>query len=182
MEITMCCLVAEDLEWCLAFQKIKSDITNNISEVDKQKRNFLSDISDIRKSVNDHLDQIEKQTVEEMVSVEQKNAASMYLRSLSMCTMAVDDLAFSVTSRMGRNSWQWKIEKQTVEEMVSVEQNLQVELKKVLFAMETKRTDFDNILQVFLWNLCLKCNFFYKTGTTMLCCNRYNTKARNIFH
>jgi hypothetical protein len=30
------------------------------------------------------------------------NAASMYLRSLSMCTMAVDDLAFSVTSRMGR--------------------------------------------------------------------------------
>jgi hypothetical protein len=28
-----------------AFQKIKSDITNNISEVDKQKRNFLSDIS-----------------------------------------------------------------------------------------------------------------------------------------
>jgi hypothetical protein len=34
-----------------------------------------------------------------------------------------------------------------VEEMVSVEQNLQVELKKVLFAMETKRTDFDNILQ-----------------------------------
>jgi hypothetical protein len=54
-----------------SFQKIKSDITNNISEVDKQKRNFLSDISDIRKSVNDHLDQIEKQTVEEMVSVEQ---------------------------------------------------------------------------------------------------------------
>jgi hypothetical protein len=36
------------------------------------------------------------------------NAASMYLRSLSMCTMAVDDLAFSVTSRMGRNSWQWR--------------------------------------------------------------------------
>ena len=62
----------------------------------KQKRKFLSDISDIRKSINDHLD---------------------------------------------------KIEKQTVEEMVSVEQNLQVELKKVLVAMETKRTDFDNILQ-----------------------------------
>ena len=79
-----------------AFQKIKSDITNNISEVDKQKRTFLSDISDIRKSLNDHLD---------------------------------------------------KIEKQTVEEMVSVEHNLQVELKKVLVAMETKRTDFDNILQ-----------------------------------
>ena len=54
-----------------AFQKIKSDITNNISEVDKQKRNFLSDISDIRKSLNDHLDKIEKQTVEEMVSAEQ---------------------------------------------------------------------------------------------------------------
>ena len=39
-----------------------------------------------------------------------------------------------------------KIEKQTVEEMVSVKQNLQVELKKVLVAMETKGTDFDNIL------------------------------------
>jgi hypothetical protein len=33
------------------------------------------------------------------------NAASMFLRSLSMCTMAVDDLAFPVTSRMGRNVW-----------------------------------------------------------------------------
>jgi hypothetical protein len=31
--------------------------------------------------------------------------------------------------------------------MVSVEQNLQVELKKVLVVMETKRTDFDNIRQ-----------------------------------
>jgi hypothetical protein len=40
-----------------------------------------------------------------------------------------------------------KIEKQTVEEMVLAEQNLQVELKKVLVAMETKRTDFDNIRQ-----------------------------------
>jgi hypothetical protein len=40
-----------------------------------------------------------------------------------------------------------KIEKQTVEEMVSEEQNLQVQLKKVLVAMETKRTDFDNIRQ-----------------------------------
>ena len=79
-----------------AFEKMKSDITNNISEVDKQKREFLSDISDIRKSLNDHLD---------------------------------------------------KIEKQTAEGMVSVEQNLQVELKKVLVAMVTKRTDFDNILQ-----------------------------------
>ena len=40
-----------------------------------------------------------------------------------------------------------KIEKQTVEEMVSEEQNLQVKLKKVLVIMETKRTDFDNIRQ-----------------------------------
>jgi hypothetical protein len=39
------------------------------------------------------------------------------------------------------------IEKQTVEEMVSVEQNLQVELKKVLVVMESKRTDFDIIRQ-----------------------------------
>jgi hypothetical protein len=40
-----------------------------------------------------------------------------------------------------------EIEKQTVEEMVSVEQNLQVELKNVLAVMETKRTDFDNMRQ-----------------------------------
>jgi secreted Zn-dependent insulinase-like peptidase len=40
-----------------------------------------------------------------------------------------------------------KIGKRTVEEMVSEEQNLQVQLKKVLVAMETKRTDFDNIRQ-----------------------------------
>jgi regulator of replication initiation timing len=40
-----------------------------------------------------------------------------------------------------------KIEKQKVEEMVSEEQHVQVELKKVLDAMETKRTDFDNIRQ-----------------------------------
>ena len=39
------------------------------------------------------------------------------------------------------------IEKQTVEEMVSVEKNLQVELKKVLVVMESKRTDFDIIRQ-----------------------------------
>ena len=31
--------------------------------------------------------------------------------------------------------------------MVSEEQHLQVELKKVLVAIETKRTDFDNIRQ-----------------------------------
>ena len=47
-----------------AFEKIKSDITNNISEVDKQKRKFLFDFSDMRKSLNDHLENIEKQTVE----------------------------------------------------------------------------------------------------------------------
>ena len=40
-----------------------------------------------------------------------------------------------------------KIEKQTVKEMVSEEQHLQVELKKVLVAMETKRTDFEYIRQ-----------------------------------
>jgi hypothetical protein len=40
-----------------------------------------------------------------------------------------------------------KIEIQTVEEMVSVEQNLQVELKNVLAVMEAKRTDFDNMRQ-----------------------------------
>jgi len=84
----------EDID--AAFEKIKSDITNNISEVDKQKRKCLSDISDMRKLLNDHLD---------------------------------------------------KIEKQTVEKMVSVEQNLQVELKNVLVIMETKRSDFDNIRQ-----------------------------------
>jgi hypothetical protein len=40
-----------------------------------------------------------------------------------------------------------KIEKQTVEEMVSVEQNLQVQLKNVLVSTEAKRTDFDHIRQ-----------------------------------
>ena len=64
--------IEKDLKYIdAAFEKIKSDITNNISEVDKQKRKFLYDISDIRKSLNNHLDKIEKQTVEEMVSVEQ---------------------------------------------------------------------------------------------------------------
>jgi hypothetical protein len=38
-------------------------------------------------------------------------------------------------------------EDQKVEEMVSEEQHVQVGLKKVLVAMETKRTDFDNIRQ-----------------------------------
>ena len=56
----------------------------------------MSDISHMRKSLNDHLDQIEKQTVEEMVSAEKK---------------------------------------------------LQVELKKVLVSMETKRTDFEYVRQ-----------------------------------
>jgi predicted nucleic acid-binding Zn-ribbon protein len=35
-----------------AFAKMKSDITNNISDIDKQKRKFLSDIADMRKSLN----------------------------------------------------------------------------------------------------------------------------------
>jgi hypothetical protein len=47
---------------------MKSDITNNNTEIDQQKRKFLSDISNMRKSFKDHLDKIEKQTVEEMVS------------------------------------------------------------------------------------------------------------------
>jgi hypothetical protein len=84
----------EDID--AAFEKMKSDITNNITEIDQQKRKFFSDISDMRKSFNDHLDKIEKQTVEEMVSVEKK---------------------------------------------------LQVQLKNVLVSMEAKRTDFDHIRQ-----------------------------------
>jgi hypothetical protein len=84
----MCCLLDEDLEWCLSqsvhrteniksstaiwhierdlkdidctFEKIKSDITNNISAIDKQKRQFLRDISDMRKLLSDRLDKIEK--------------------------------------------------------------------------------------------------------------------------
>jgi DNA repair exonuclease SbcCD ATPase subunit len=89
--------IERDLKYIAGtFEKINSDITNTISNIDKQKREFLSDISDMRKSLNDHLDEIEKQTVEEMVSVEQ---------------------------------------------------NLQVELKNVLAVMETKRTDFDNMRQ-----------------------------------
>ena len=84
----------EDID--AAFEKMKSDITNNITEIDQQKRKILSEISDMRKSFNDHLD---------------------------------------------------KIEKQTVEEIVAVEQNLQVQLKNVLVSMEAKRTDFDNIRQ-----------------------------------
>jgi hypothetical protein len=83
-------MLLEDID--AAFEKMKSDITNNITEIDQQKRKFLSDISNMRKSFNDHLD---------------------------------------------------KIEKQTVEEMVSVEHNLQVQLKNVLVSMEAKRTDFD---------------------------------------
>jgi len=82
----------EDID--AAFEKMKSDITNNITEIDQLKRKFVSDISNMRKSFNDHLD---------------------------------------------------KIEKQTVKEMVSVEQNLQVQLKNVLVSMEAKRTDFVHI-------------------------------------
>jgi DNA repair exonuclease SbcCD ATPase subunit len=87
--------IERDLKYIdAAFEKMKSDITNNITDIDQQK--ILSDISDMRRSLNDHLDQIEKQTVEEMVSAEKK---------------------------------------------------LQVELKKVLVATETKRTDFEYIRQ-----------------------------------
>ena len=89
--------IERDLKYIdAAFEKMKSDITYNISDIDQQKRKCLSDISNMRKSLNDHLDKIEKQTVEEMVSAEKK---------------------------------------------------LQVELKKVLVAMETKRTDFEYIRQ-----------------------------------
>jgi hypothetical protein len=38
----------EDID--AAFEKMKSDITNNITEIDQQKRKFLSDISDMHKS------------------------------------------------------------------------------------------------------------------------------------
>ena len=63
--------IERDLKYIdAAFEKMKSDITNNISDIDQQKRKVLSDISDMRKSLNDHLDQTEKQTVEEMVSAE----------------------------------------------------------------------------------------------------------------
>jgi histidyl-tRNA synthetase len=69
--------------------------------------------------------------------------------------MVGDDLAFSVRNYLSHISDMRKllsdhldkIEKKTVEEMVSEEQNLQVELKKVLVVMETKRTDFDSIRQ-----------------------------------
>jgi hypothetical protein len=89
--------IERDLKYIdAAFEKMKSDITNNISDIDKQKRKCLSEISTMRKLLNDHLDTIEKQTVEEMVSKEE---------------------------------------------------NLQVKLKKVLVALETKRTDFDHIWQ-----------------------------------
>jgi IS1 family transposase len=40
----------EDID--AAFEKMKSDITNNITEIDQQKRKFLSDISNMRKSFN----------------------------------------------------------------------------------------------------------------------------------
>ena len=53
------------------FEKIKSNIKKNISNLLKKKKKFLSDISDMRKSLNEHLDKIEKQTVEEVHSAEQ---------------------------------------------------------------------------------------------------------------
>jgi hypothetical protein len=73
MEITMCFLLDEDFAWCLlqSVQRKSSHAGHQVADIDKQKRKFLSDISDMRKSLSDHLDEIEKQTVEEMVSVEQ---------------------------------------------------------------------------------------------------------------
>jgi predicted nuclease with TOPRIM domain len=44
------------------FEKIKSNIKKNISNLHKKKKKMLSDISDMRKSLNEHLDKIEKQT------------------------------------------------------------------------------------------------------------------------
>ena len=54
------------------FEKIKSNIEKNISNIHKKKKKFVSDISDMRKSLNEHLDKIEKQTIEEMLLAEQK--------------------------------------------------------------------------------------------------------------
>ena len=89
--------IERDLKYIdAAFAKMKSDIINNIYDINKQKRIFFSDISDMRKSLNDHLD---------------------------------------------------KIEKQTVEEMLSAEHRLQGQLKEVMVAMEIKRTYFDDIHQ-----------------------------------
>jgi hypothetical protein len=62
----------------------------------------------------------------------------------------ISDLFFSNARRFLRKSFNDhldKIEKQTVEEMVSVEQTLQVQLKNVLVSMEAKRTHFDHIRQ-----------------------------------
>jgi hypothetical protein len=48
--------IERDLKYIdAAFEKMKSDITNNISDIDKQKRKCLSDISDMGKSLNDHI-------------------------------------------------------------------------------------------------------------------------------
>jgi predicted nucleic acid-binding Zn-ribbon protein len=47
----------EDID--AAFEKMKSDITNNITKIDQHKRKLLSDISDMRKSFNNHLDKID---------------------------------------------------------------------------------------------------------------------------
>jgi hypothetical protein len=54
------------------FEKIKSNIKKNISSLHKKKKKCLSNISDMRKSLNAHLDKIEKQTVEEMQSAEHR--------------------------------------------------------------------------------------------------------------
>jgi secreted Zn-dependent insulinase-like peptidase len=96
------------------YQKLPSSILSDLRMSEISDKHFFLSISEILFVISDFIF---------------SNAASMYLRSLSMCTH-LD-----------------KIEKQTVEEMVLAEQNLQVELKKVLVAIETKRTDFDNIRQ-----------------------------------
>jgi hypothetical protein len=67
-----------------AVEKMKSDITKNISDIDKQKRKFLSDISHMRKLLNNHLDQIEKQTVEE--SYESSSRIRTYWHVWCICS------------------------------------------------------------------------------------------------
>jgi hypothetical protein len=46
--------------------------------------------------------------IRQHVNKVKKYASDLQTFILSMCTMAVDDLAFFATSRMGRNSWQWR--------------------------------------------------------------------------
>jgi uncharacterized protein (DUF342 family) len=73
-------------------------------EVKKQKAAINYDLFEMKLDFSSELQSFVKDVV--ISDFIFSNAATMYLRSLSMCTMAVDDLVFSVTSRMGRNSWQ----------------------------------------------------------------------------